>query len=447
MSLITPEYLALQQDLHARYEYGRGVDAEDCLRILRQLLPKGASVLDYGCGRGVFGDLAAPHFAVTEYDPAIPGKDQPPESGGFDAIVCADVLEHVEPACLDDVLAHIRGLMGPGGVGVLIIATQPSGKIMADGRQAHILLQDEAWWREKLHAAGFVIMESEDRSERGKGLVYLIKPARPVVDDASVVWSEIGEVRTIMAVPEDVRMEHTADNCRRIAKRLTKPGGISLEPHDRVATLACYGPSLRATWPRIFMDSRPDNDLFSVSAAHAFLLDRGLVPMAHIECDPRPHKAVQMGEPHMDVQYWLASCVHPDMLDKLEGYDVSLWHAYNGEPTRRHIAELEPDQRVVVGGGSVGLRALSLLYYLGYRRFDIHGMDFSFDGQDQHAGPHAGKPMEEIPVLVAGRVFSTSPALVSYFRQFYKQREAMFDAEFRLFGDGMLQHAMRGSHD
>jgi hypothetical protein len=443
MTLITPEYLALQRDLHARYEYGRGVDAEDCLRILRQLLPKGSRVLDYGCGRGVFGDLAAPHFAVSEYDPAIPGKDQPPTEGGFDAVVCADVLEHIEHDCLDDVLAHVRSLMA--GVGVLIIATQPSNKIMADGRQAHILLHDEPWWREKLHASGFTIMESEDRSEKGKGLVYLVKAAQPVVDDADVVWSEIGEVRTIMAVPEDVRMDHTAENCRRITKRLTKPGGITLAPHDRIAVLVCYGPSLRTTFPHIFLDSGPDRDVISVSAAHAFLIERDIIPMAHIECDPRSHKAAQLGAPHRDVQYWLASCVHPDMVDKVEGFDVSLWHAYNGETTRRHIAELEPDQRVVVGGGSVGLRALSLLYYLGYRRFDIHGMDFSFDGPDQHAGPHAGKLMETIPVLVGGRVFSTSPALVSYFRQFCKQREAMFDAEFRLFGDGLLQHAMRGS--
>lgn len=441
MTLITQGYLALQRDLHARYDYGRGVDAQDCLTILSHFLPKGASVLDYGCGRGVFGDLAAQRFRVSEYDPAIPGKDQPPEPA--DGVVCADVLEHVEPDCLEAVLDDVRRCTKQ--FAVLIIATQPSSKIMADGRQAHILLQGEEWWRERI-TARFTILESEDRSGAGKGLLYILKP-RETITDGELVWNEIGEVRTVMAVPAETRMEHTAANCARVARRLTLDGVGMLPAHDRTAVLACYGPSLRDSWQHIHLSqSDPMADVFSVSAAHAFLIERGIIPFAHIECDPRAHKAVQMGEPHAAVEYWLASCVHPDMLDRTDGHPVSLWHAYNGEDTRAHIGSLEPNQRVVVGGGSVGLRALSLLYYLGYRRFVLHGMDFSFtDAGEQHAGPHAGNPMHQIPVLLNGRVFQTSPALVSYFKQFFKQWQAMSpDVEFTLFGDGMLQHALKG---
>jgi hypothetical protein len=42
-----------------------------------------------------------------------------------------------------------------------------------------------------------------------------------------------------------------------------------------------------------------------------------------------------------------------------------------------------------------------------------------------------------------GRKFLTSPALILYYRYFFKQLYWMPDATVELHGDGMLQHAMR----
>src|SRR5262245_58241377 len=141
--LISPAYADLQRQLHASHDYGKGVDAEECARIVRAL-PDVETVLDYGCGQGHLGRLLT-GYEIEEYDPCIPGKDVQPAK--CDAVVCADVLEHVEPDLLDNVLIHLRSLTKR--YAVFVIATKPSSKIMADGRSAHLIVENAGWWGRK----------------------------------------------------------------------------------------------------------------------------------------------------------------------------------------------------------------------------------------------------------------------------------------------------------
>lgn len=60
------------------------------------------------------------------------------------------MLEHVEPDCLSDVLSHIQEL-GFGGA-FFIIDTVPAQKTLADGRNAHLIVEDLAWWEKTLSA-------------------------------------------------------------------------------------------------------------------------------------------------------------------------------------------------------------------------------------------------------------------------------------------------------
>lgn len=421
---ISDRYIALQRDLHARFDYGRGVDAQECAALVCSLAP--ATVLDYGCGQGHLARLL-PDFEVEEYDPCIAGKDAEP--GKADVVVCSDVLEHIEPELLGNVLLHLYALTRK--TLILVIATGPSSKIMADGRQAHLIVETADWWKSKLSGL-FDLKRLDDRSAEGKGVLVVAEPRRFMAD----LLLPVTKIRSTSAVTDVERNDNMVANSARIPNRLE----IGIEPHDRTAHLVCFGPSLKQTWPEIAIARHMEgHDVFTVSGAHRFMIDRGIIPVAHLDCDPRPHKALQIGDPHPSVKYWLASCVSPSYLDRLEGHHVELWHSYNGEASRIAF-KIDPKQKMIVGGGSIGLRAMSVLYARGYRKFEIHGLDSSFAGGEHHASEHLGKHPEATPVKCGDRWFDTSAVLILYARFFNKQLTMMPDAVINLHGDGLLQH-------
>jgi len=258
---------------------------------------------------------------------------------------------------------------------------------------------------------------------------HVIKSAWESIKDIHL----LPPIQSFAAWSEADRFENIKSNCNRVDRRLSD----DIPAHDRTAVLVCYGPSLKDTWHAA---AATDGDIFTVSGAHGYLLERGVVPYAQIDCDPRPHKAAQFGTPHLGVKYWLGSCVHPDYLDRLTGYSVSLWHLHNGPESAENIWSIMPDAWLCVGGGSVGLRSISLLYTQGYRHFEIHGMDCSMVKGETYAGVHLGKKQEVTPVRCGERWFDSTLQLIDYARQFLDDLRLWEGATFRVHGDGLLAH-------
>jgi len=155
-ALISPEYLEMQRILHAapRGYGGRGDKWAGV--VLQVAMAYGAtSILDYGCGQGSLARVlrSSPWSSITEYDPAIPGKDAMPEPA--ELVVCTDVLEHIEPKRLQTVLGHIRGLATKAVFAV--ISCKPTNKVLADGRNAHLIIRHGHWWKKRIVKAGFTI--------------------------------------------------------------------------------------------------------------------------------------------------------------------------------------------------------------------------------------------------------------------------------------------------
>lgn len=156
--LISRPYRDLQIELHTR-PGGYGDKGDKWAQAVRDLITRfyATSVLDYGCGQGALARALRgkpiPGVRIAEYDPAVPGKDGTPLFA--DLIVVTDVLEHVEPDRLDQALAHLRLLKRKAVFAV--IATRASSRTMADGRNAHLIVEQDAWWLETLTAAGFVV--------------------------------------------------------------------------------------------------------------------------------------------------------------------------------------------------------------------------------------------------------------------------------------------------
>ena len=63
-------------------------------------------------------------------------------------VVCIDVLEHIEPEFLEDVLDHLQTLTQH--ILLCSIHMGPAGKVLDDGRNAHLIQQPMSWWMPKI---------------------------------------------------------------------------------------------------------------------------------------------------------------------------------------------------------------------------------------------------------------------------------------------------------
>jgi hypothetical protein len=161
--LITENYRKQQEHLHATTEYG--VASTLYAPIVSQIIDALGidHLLDYGSGakcnlaRALFdrGSIYAPKlehlppgqkFRYQAYDPAVPKLSGLPIPAQM--VCCIDVLEHVEPECLDEVLDHLKSLTE--AVLFCTVSTGPAIKTLPDGRNAHINQQPMTWWLPKL---------------------------------------------------------------------------------------------------------------------------------------------------------------------------------------------------------------------------------------------------------------------------------------------------------
>jgi hypothetical protein len=126
--------------------------------------------LDYGCGKG---DLkrCVPELAWNEYDPAIAEFSRIPQ-GRYEMVFCGDVLEHIEPEKLNNVLEHIFGLIDK--VGLFVVNTLQGGRKLPDGSFAHRIVESNEWWIEKLKQFSRNTFEIKEWFHKENGDVYIL---------------------------------------------------------------------------------------------------------------------------------------------------------------------------------------------------------------------------------------------------------------------------------
>jgi len=146
---ISPAYLLEQRRLHQDPDYG--IASLAFAPLVAQLLKLGgySSVSDYGAGKcnlksalGLYRSGRADYFP---YDPAFPEYGLPRAA---DLLVCIDVLEHVEPDAIGNVLDEVAPLAWR--MALLTVHTGPAKKILSDGRNAHLIQQPPSWWLPRL---------------------------------------------------------------------------------------------------------------------------------------------------------------------------------------------------------------------------------------------------------------------------------------------------------
>lgn len=143
--LISEEYRALNGQLHAAGNYGvSGHKWADDVRQLADICAA-RTILDYGAGQCTLAKSIRDKTVLC-YDPAIPEISDIPDPA--DLVTCTDCLEHIEPDCLDAVLDDLQRLTLKAVF--LVVATRPAKKILADGRNAHLIQEPYSWWLPKI---------------------------------------------------------------------------------------------------------------------------------------------------------------------------------------------------------------------------------------------------------------------------------------------------------
>lgn len=191
--VISSDYIAQNKSLH-EINTSYGVSVLKHVDTIKNLYEKieAKSLLDYGCGKGLLAKQL--DFPIWEYDPCVLGKDFPPRAA--DLVVCIDVLEHIEPEYLDNVLGDI--LRCTKKIAFFIIATRPAGKFLPDGRNTHLIQEGKEWWIKKLS-------EFFDVPEKGvfekKGEIYMVVSPKPnkELEQVKIVKGEELNVHTATA--------------------------------------------------------------------------------------------------------------------------------------------------------------------------------------------------------------------------------------------------------
>ena len=167
--LISEEYRTQQKYLHEKYE-AYGTASVEFSGIVAKVVKQYdvSELLDYGAGKCRLEKALAQAGVSVEYIPYEPANElfsDPPKPA--EMVACLDVLEHIEPECLDDVLDDLKRVTKR--VALLTVHIGPAMKILPDGRNAHLIQQPAEWWIPKIgkrflvkkyvpYESGFIIM-------------------------------------------------------------------------------------------------------------------------------------------------------------------------------------------------------------------------------------------------------------------------------------------------
>lgn len=146
---ISEDYRKQQEYLHQHTKYG--TSSLGYAPLVTQILDRLeiTHLLDYGAGKRMnLGNAIKPKGKLTyqAYDPCVEELAGDPVPAQM--VACIDVLEHIEPEFLDNVLDHIASLTE--AVAFVTVHMGPAIKTLPDGRNAHLIQEPLDWWLPKL---------------------------------------------------------------------------------------------------------------------------------------------------------------------------------------------------------------------------------------------------------------------------------------------------------
>jgi len=217
-----------------------------------------------------------------------------------------------------------------------------------------------------------------------------------------------------------------------------------LPEHQDSCVIVGAGPSLNDKLPK-----EPNDLIMSLNGAHAWLLRNEIVPNIHVlsEYDVEDVELALGGPPDKAVTYYLASHCHPNVFKQLRGYRRVLWHAALApQEFQQEIGRLYPGEPMVNAGYATFFKSFAIGSILGYRNFEIFGVDSSC-GLTSHVAGYAVADVEPKikiwaidPSRNEAKEFTTQGGLAFQAKEFLDLCRAYPEWRIRVHGDGMLQY-------
>lgn len=453
-----PSEKAIYETMWAKPEYRQVAPGEGTAPIFMAIAnpPKGAKVIDLGCGTGrgslmlaILGmDVTMVDFAENCLDADIlPMLETQKHCMRFQQAdltkplgvtaqygYCTDVMEHIPPEDVDQVLVNcLRACQHV----FFQISTVDDVCGALIGHPLHLTVKPYEWWLQKFNDLGCAIHWAEKRDTT---VMFYVSAW---IDGAEIV--KVGELN----VEEKQAIENVKTNIagdwQQVAPCLPQEievfilgGGPSLEQ---------YEDEIRAA-----KAANPDGvKIVTLNGAYDWCLSRGIGPVTQVMVDARPFNARFVERKDEKCRYLIASQVDPSVLAELPKERTWLWHT-SAEMIKDALNARYEWWYGIPGGSTVLLRAIPLLRMLGFKKFHLYGCDSCIMGDAHHAYPQSENDAPAFPVTVkgSGRVFMCQTWMLSQAQEFIDLIRVMGDEiEIETHGDGLLNHILHtaAAHD
>ena len=216
-----------------------------------------------------------------------------------------------------------------------------------------------------------------------------------------------------VADPLENRLENIKANMKRgLATVHVRP------PHEGVFAICAGGPSLKDEIGKIKSLQREGAKIVAVNGVYNYLLKNKVIPDIFVMADTKKGNSRFVSNPKQETIYMIAADCHPDVFDALSDRDVRMWI-----PIEYNI----PAPTKIGGGSTVTLRALTLGYIFGFRKFHLFGFDGSIK-DSHHAYPQEENDGEEVvDVNFHGKLYKMTNWMIAQAEDFDKYLRAYGD--------------------
>lgn len=208
---------------------------------------------------------------------------------------------------------------------------------------------------------------------------------------------------------------------------------------ERPLVIVGGGPSLKYHWQQI---TGHNGDILALNNAYGFLLERGISPDYFMLLDAREDNVDFLDSISLTTRHFIAAQCHPSVFDELQGYNTTLYLTILPD-TLELVAHIDkPKVQLAANVGTVGMKALSLAYVLGYRELHLYGYDSSYEDDAHHAFPQAlNDTAKTVDVYVEGNKYTTTASMAQQATKFSELASGMvkhYGFDINLHCNGLL---------